>query len=324
MIYSGQEKADLELVDLAQLTEEMMQLLKVSVSKHAVLKTDLPKGLPAVRVNAPRMRQLVMNLVINASEAIGERDGVIRVTLSRAAPGQDPASNDAASWRQGGYLRLEVSDTGSGMTEETRARIFDPYFSTKFAGRGLGLAVVQSIVSSYGGAIDVVSAPGRGTTFHIDLPCTGEPSKPAGSAAFATLDARIPGAAGTVLLVEDEDMLRSAVSKMLRSHGFSVIEAGNGSAALDVVRSHGNSIEAILLDLTIPGATSSEVVEDAQRIRPGVPLVLMSAYSKEMAPPSLNVAAVKGFIRKPFRTSELVQLLRDIMSCAHEVTPPPL
>jgi len=183
---------------------------------------------------------------------------------------------------------------------------------------------VQSIVSSYGGAIDVGSAPGRGTTFHIDLPCTGEPSKPAGSAAFATLDARIPGAAGTVLLVEDEDMLRSAVSKMLRSHGFSVIEAGNGSAALDVVRSHGNSIEAILLDLTIPGATSSEVVEDAQRIRPGVPLVLMSAYSKEMAPPSLNVAAVKGFIRKPFRTSELVQLLRDIMSCAHEVTPPPL
>jgi CheY-like chemotaxis protein len=111
---------------------------------------------------------------------------------------------------------------------------------------------------------------------------------------------------------------------MLRSHGFSVIEAGNGSAALDVVRSHGNSIEAILLDLTIPGATSSEVVEDAQRIRQGVPLVLMSAYSKEMAPPSLNVAAVKGFIRKPFRTSELVQLLRDIMSCAHEVTPPPL
>ena len=314
MIYSGQDKADLEPVDVARLVEEMLELLKVSVSKHAVLKTDLPKDLPAVRGNAPQLRQLVMNLVINASEAIGETDGAIRVTLSRVAPGQDLASNDAANWRQSDYLRLEVSDTGSGMTEETQARIFDPFFTTKFAGRGLGLAVVQSIVSSHGGAINVVSAPGQGTTFQIDLPCTGEPSNPDGSAAVATSDERISGTAGTVLLVEDEDMLRDAVSKMLRKHGFSVIEAGNGSAALDLVRSYRNSIEVILLDLTIPGAPSSEVVAEAQRIRPGVTVVLMSAYSRAMVPPSLNVPEVKGFIRKPFQMSDLVQLLRDTIS----------
>ncbi len=298
----------------------MLELLKVSVSKHAVLKTDLPRDLPAVRGNAPQLRQLVMNLVINASEAIGETDGVIRVTLSRiapesrAAPDHSLASNDAASLGQSDYLRLEVSDTGIGMTEETQARIFDPFFTTKFAGRGLGLAVVQSIVSSHGGSIDVVSGPGQGTTFLIDLPCTAGPSNPDGSTAVAASDERISGTAGTVLLVEDEDMLRHALSKMLRKDGFSVIEAGNGNAALDLVRRYRNSIEVILLDLTIPGAPSSEVVEEAQRIRPGVAVVLMSAYGRGMAPPSLNVPEVKGFIRKPFEMRSLLQLLRDAIS----------
>jgi CheY-like chemotaxis protein len=255
-----------------------------------------------------------MNLVINASEAIGERDGVIRVALSRVAPGRDLASNEAADLHQRDNVRLEVSDNGTGMVGETQARVFDPFFTTKFAGRGLGLAVVQSIVSSHGGAINVVSALGQGTTFQIDLPCMGKPSNPDRSAAVATSDERISAASGTVLLVEDEDMLRYALSKMLRKHGFSVIEAGNGSAALDLVRSYSNSIEVILLDLTIPGAPSNQVVADAQRIRPGVTVILMSAYNRGMTPPSLNVPEVKGFIRKPFQMSDLVQLLRDTVS----------
>ncbi len=318
MIYSGQDKADLQPVDVARLAQEMLELLKVSVSKHALLKTDLPKDLPAVRGNAPQLRQLVMNLVINASEAIGETDGVIRVTLSCVALGQDLVSKDAANCRQNDCLRLEVSDTGSGMTEETQARIFDPYFTTKFAGRGLGLAVVHSIVSSHGGAINVVSAPGQGTTFQIDLPSTGGPSNPDGNVEIATSDERISDTAGTVLLVEDEDMLRRALSTMLRKDGFSVIEAGNGSTALDLVRSYRNNIEVILLDLTIPGAPSSEVVAEAQRIRPGVRVVLMSAYGRGMVPQSLNVPAVKGFIRKPFQMSDLVQLLRNTISAERD------
>jgi DNA-binding NtrC family response regulator len=157
----------------------------------------------------------------------------------------------------------------------------------------------------------------RGTTFHIDLPCAAEPSNPEGIAAVTTSGVNISGTAGTVLLVDDEDMLRNAVSKMLRKHGFTVIEAENGSTALDLVRSYRDVIELILLDLTIPGASSGEVVAEAQRIRPGARVILMSAYSREMAPPSLNVPEVEGFIRKPFQTRDLVQLLRNTISGEH-------
>ena len=148
----------------------------------------------------------------------------------------------------------------------------------------------------------------------IDLPCMREPSNQNGSAAVGISDERISVTSGTVLIVEDEDLLRSAMSKMLRKHGFSVIEAGNGDAALDLVRSNRDSIEVILLDLTIPGAASSEVVAEAQRVRPDIRVVLMSAYSRAMVPPSLKVPEVRAFIRKPFHTRDLVQLLRDILS----------
>ena len=171
MIYSGQDQADLGSVDLSRLVEEMLELLKVSISKHAVLKTDLRQNLPAVRGNAAQIRQIVMNLIINASEALGEKDGVIHVTTSLAGSGRNLSSISGTSLPEGDYLRLEVSDTGCGITEEQQARIFDPFFSTKFAGRGLGLAVVHGIVRAHGGAIHLSSTPGQGTTFQIFLPC---------------------------------------------------------------------------------------------------------------------------------------------------------
>ena len=308
-------------MDVARLAEEMLALLKVSVSKHAVLKADLPQDLPVIRGNAPQLRQLVMNLIIKRLlEAIGEKGtGLIRVTLSRATLRRDPASIDGR-WNSGpsliisGGCRFPIPATVAMRRQETQARIFDPFFTTKFAGRGLGLAVVQSIVRTHGGSIDVVSAPGRGTTVQIDLPCMAGPAIPDPDVPVATSREQITGIAGNVLLVEDEDMLRSALTKLLRKQGFFVLEAGNGYAALDLVRSYKNSIDVILLDLTIPGAPSSEVVAEAQRIRPGVAVVLMSAYSRGMAPPSLNVPEVKGFIRKPFEMKDLVLLLRDTLA----------
>ena len=178
MIYSGHDKAQREPVDVTQLVEEILELLKVSISKHAHLKVDLKKNLPAVRGNSPQIRQVVMNLLINASEAIGEKNGMISVTTSLLSGGPDLAKGSVFS-PNGDCVLLEVSDTGCGMTEEVKSKIFDPFFTTKFAGRGLGLAVVQGIIRTHGGAINLVSAPGKGTTLQILLPCAAVPVQPA-------------------------------------------------------------------------------------------------------------------------------------------------
>ncbi len=315
MIYSGQEEAEpVEPVDLSSLVEEMLELLKISISKHAVLKTDLHQGLPAVLGRASQLRQVVMNLIINASEAIGENDGVIKVTTSRSIPPREPGLNSPPHFASGDYLKLEVSDTGAGMTAEAKAKAFDPFFSTKFAGRGLGLAVVQGIVRDHGGAINLDSAPGRETRFEIFLPCAGETAQSSHSAIEPVSGAEDRPPAATVVVVEDEDELRVAISKMLRKTGFYVIEAIDGCSALELVRSYKDQIDVMLLDLTLPGATSREVFEEARNIRPNLKVILTSAYSRETVDASFAGLQVEWFARKPFRFAELMQLLQDSLS----------
>ena len=303
MIFSGQEGASLEPVDVSRLVEEMLALLKVSISKHTMLKTDLSANPPAVLGNAPQIRQMVMNLVINASEAIGENSGVVTVTTSRVAgtsAGPNSSSRD--------YLRLEVSDTGCGMAEEQKGRIFDPFFTTKSAGRGLGLSVVSGIVQSHGGKINVVSAPDHGTTFCVLLPCTDQSVTQPRQSLHPSLPRQKPE--GCVLLVEDEEALRVATCKMLVNKGFSVIQAGDGSTAIDLIRSQ-EDLKLILLDMTIPGLSSREVIAEAQRVRPDLKIILTSAYSQPQATRDLDAPQVCGFIRKPYLLADLAQLLSD-------------
>jgi nitrogen-specific signal transduction histidine kinase/CheY-like chemotaxis protein len=302
MIYAGQETAHLEPLDVSHLVDEMIQLLRVSISKHAVLKTDFGQNLPSIRGNAAQIRQVVMNLITNASEAIGERKGLIHVSTERV------------KLPEGEFLRLEVSDTGCGMTPETQAKIFEPFFSTKFAGRGLGLAVVQGIVRSHGGAILLKSVLGQGTRVQIFWPSAGEAVKQMCAEQPVSSARRTSGRPGTVLLIEDEESLRLAVSKMLRKNGFSILEAGDGTASIDLLRSHQGTIDLILLDATISGASSREVIAEVQRIRPDMKIILMSAYSNAMAMPSPNAPQIKAFIRKPFQVADLVQVLTDTMA----------
>jgi CheY-like chemotaxis protein len=235
-----------------------------------------------------------MNLVINASEAIGEGSGVIRVSTSR---------------RDGDHVRLEVSDNGPGMSEETRARIFDPFFSTKATGRGLGLAVVQAIVRRFGGSVNVTSTLGKGAQFEILLPSV---SAKAVDACSAVAIDRAPAPSATVLMVEDEKTLRNAVSKMLRRKGFLVAEAGDGHEAVEALASDGK-IDVVLLDLTIPGPSGHELISEVRMTRPDAKIVVTTAYSREMAAQYLESDRVKGFIRKPYQITELVELLRSVV-----------
>jgi PAS domain S-box-containing protein len=305
LTFAGNERENVEPVDLSSLVGEMLELLRISISKHATLKVELGHDLPAVRASAAQIRRVVMNLITNASEAIGDQGGVITVTaaVARAQPsGQDS-------------VRLEVSDTGYGMTEEVQASIFDPFFTTRQAGRGLGLAVVQGIIRAYGGSIHVASTPGQGTTFQIFLPCASEPAPENRIAAIPPRDDLVkatPSRATTILVVDDEAMLRRATSKMLANRGFFALQAEDGSIALDLFRAH-PEIDVILLDMTIPGLSSVEVLSEVRRIRADVKVILTTAYSYELAMRSFHPATA-NFIQKPYQFSELLKVLEDTLS----------
>jgi PAS domain S-box-containing protein len=306
MIYAGKESEVLVPVDVSEIVEGMLELLKISVSKHARFETDLREGLPAIRATVAQISQLVMNLATNASEAIGDRDGVIRVATRHVmvAHGSQLSERIAA----GEYVQLDVSDTGRGMSPEIQARVFDPFFSTKSPGRGLGLALVQGIVRRLEGAIHLESEPGFGTHVQLYLPCAGTGSTVNPGHIPESGQAGQTSRATTVLVVEDEAELRQAVSKMLGKSGFSVIEAPDGTAALDVIQGRKNSIDVLLLDITLPGAPGREVLKEARRLRPEMRVVVTSAYPEEAAAAYLE-STIEHFIRKPYRFKDLVRLI---------------
>jgi two-component system, cell cycle sensor histidine kinase and response regulator CckA len=308
MAYAGGGQADTpDAVDLSQLVEGMLGLLGVSICKHAVLRTKLGNNLPAVKGSAPQLRQVVLNLVINASEAVGEKGGVITVTVDRP---NDLAHPKAMSLPSGDYIRLEVSDTGSGIADGARAKIFDPFFTTKSAGRGLGLAVVQGIVRGLHGAIFLSSEPEQGTTFQIFLPACKNVVVADKRWMTSTHDAAPLFRKATILVVEDEAALRQAVSKALRNKGLSVIEAGDGSTALEVIRVQEYPIDIVLLDMSLPGNPSREVFEEAQRVNPEMNVIVTSAFNKDFVEETLR-KRVEHFIRKPYMLSDLIGLVRQ-------------
>ena len=210
-------------------------------------------------------------------------------------------------------MRLEVSDTGSGMTEAVKAKIFDPFFSTKFAGRGLGLAVVQGIVRDHGGAIDLTSSPDEGTTFEVLLPCVPKMAAKARSSTTPPGNGQTNGRTKAILVVDDEETLRSALSKSLRKNGFLVMEAADGSSAMDLLCLHKDEIDVVLLDVTLPGIMSREIFEETQRRRPPLRVIVTSAYSREIVDASFAGLKVEYFIRKPFRLVDIAHLLGEIL-----------
>ena len=314
MTYAGKEAAAVEPVEVGRLISEMLELLKVSITKNATLRPFLASNLPAIRGNASQLRQIVMNLLTNASEALEEREGVITITTSQAHIPGDRLPNGAADLPDGDYIRLEVSDTGSGMTKETQARIFEPFFTTKFAGRGLGLAAVQGIIRGHGGTISLVSAPGDGTCFTVLLPCIPEadPQSPnIGTITSKHADATVTG---KVLVVDDEDSLRHSISKMLRRKGFSVLEAGEGSAAINLFEDQGHEIDAVLLDMTLPGMSGRDILLKLRQRRPDVKVILTTAYSQEIAMTAAGEQSASAFIRKPYKIDDLVKVLAKVLS----------
>jgi two-component system cell cycle sensor histidine kinase/response regulator CckA len=304
MVYAGREQAKAECVDISKLVQEMLEMLRISVTKHARITTDLTENPPPIVAEPAELRELLMNLILNASDALGGHDGEIRISTSHVADGSDPEVAGTA-----GSVRLAVRDTGSGIARSVRGRLFDAFVSTKRPGRGVGLAIVRRIARKYGGNVRFTSTLGRGTEFEVLLPCA---SKPMGTAEPQSAGAAaVSGAGRVVLLVDDEPGLRLAVSHLLRRDGFRVLEAGDGSSAVELLRTHGRNIDVVLLDLTVPGLPSEKVVKVAQRIHPDVRILLTSAYERGSAAPVLKNRQVKGFLRKPYLIGDLLRVLGE-------------
>ncbi|WP_236027073.1 response regulator [Geomonas diazotrophica] len=307
LAYSGKGRFVIESIDLNRLLQEMGHMLHVAISKKVVLQYHLAEQLPAIEVDATQIRQIVMNLVINASEAIGDHDGVIAVSTG-CLECREEYLKDA--WLidpipEGSYVSLEVSDTGCGMDKETLARIFDPFFTTKFTGRGLGMAAVLGIIRSHKGAIKVYSEPGKGTCFKVLLPAAaGEPSE-----GVVEAEPVLWRGEGVVLLVDDEESIRSTGSELLRELGFEVITAADGCEALEIYRNH-PAIALVLLDLTMPHMDGEQCFRELRQVDPAVRVIMSSGFSEHEVSQKFAGKGLAGLIQKPYKLSSLREVLR--------------
>jgi PAS domain S-box-containing protein len=313
LAYSGKRQLAVGPIDLNAVVEEISQLLEVSVSKKVVLKYELDPNLPSVEADATQLPQVVMNLMANASEAIGEERGIVGVATGVVECDSDYwkraffRSEDIA---EGVYVYLEVSDTGCGMDEETKAKIFDPFFTTKFTGRGLGLATVLGIARAHEGAIEVDSEPGKGTTIRVLFPAFHQPAKSPPGDASTPEDWRGTGA---ILLVDDEELVLDVGSTMLERAGFEVRTATDGREALEVFRRYQGDIVCVVLDLMMPNMDGVETLGELRRIRQDVKVVLSSGYHEQDVTERLVGAHFTGFLKKPYTEDTLVGQLRQAL-----------
>ncbi len=310
LAYSGRGRFVVEKIDLNRLIEETTQLLNISISKTCVLRFNLAGRLPSVSADATQIRQVVMNLVINASEAIGTRSGVIAISTGVARLDRDYLATlrHDSGIEPGDYVFFEVSDNGSGMDAGTMERIFDPFYTTKFTGRGLGLAAVLGIVRGHQGALKVYSEPGRGTTFKLFFPCVPGPADHYSRPPIG--DASLRGT-GTVLVVDDEETVRVIAGRILEQYGYKVELANDGRDALEKYRVAPSRYAAVLLDLTMPHLDGEETFRQLRHINPGVRVVLMSGFNQQEAVSRFSGKGLGGFVQKPFAVDTLAGAIRQ-------------
>jgi nitrogen-specific signal transduction histidine kinase/CheY-like chemotaxis protein len=297
LAYAGRSSVALEPVQLRELTGEMAALLRASIPCQIELGLEVAEGLPSVSGSPGRLRQVVLNLMTNAADAIGDQSGRIDLTLrERFVTGpEDVACVLGRPVAAGHYVELAVSDTGAGMDSATRNRIFEPFFSTKGRGRGLGLAAMLGIIRAHHGALEVRSTPGAGSAFVLLLPVAA-PSAPA----LALAEAPAESLTGTILVVDDEPDIRRVVARMVQSLGYGVLTAGDGVEAEQLVRDE-PSISAVALDLTMPGRNANETIAALRLARPDLRIVVMSGYAECRLPSGDGIS----FLQKPFTAPEL-------------------
>jgi PAS domain S-box-containing protein len=308
LAYSGKGRFVVQPLDTSEVVRQTAQLLKLSIGKNATLRLDLADNLPLVEADAMQLRQVVMNLVLNAAEALGERAGNISIVTGVLQAEGDYLRSTflAPELSEGSYVFLEVSDNGCGMGAETQAKIFDPFFSTKFTGRGLGLSAVLGIVRGHKGAIKVYSELGRGTTLKLLFPT-------AVARAQAVRAPPVLERRGTVLVVDDEEVVRGVAARILGSYGFDVILASDGREGVERFRERHQEISVVLMDLTMPTLDGVDAFREIRALNDSVPVLLMSGYNEQDAVTRFAGKGLAGFVQKPFTVEMLRERLLSVL-----------
>ena len=308
LAYSGKGRFVIQHISMNDIIEEMAHLLDVSISKTVVLKYDLAKALPAVEADVTQMNQIIMNLIINASEAIGEKSGLISIRTGAIECREEYLRK---AWHveelpAGLYVYLEISDTGDGMDKETIGKVFDPFFTTKFTGRGLGMAAVQGIVRGHKGAIKVYSEVGKGSTFKLLLPASGE-------VAVAVMENTDQNDAwvgkGVVLLADDEDTVRSTGKKMLEKLGYTVVPAADGLEAMEIFHKRADEFTLVILDLTMPHMGGEECFRELRQVKKDICIIVTSGYNEQDVVQRFLGKQLSGFIAKPFQVADMRRVI---------------
>lgn len=302
LAYSGRGKFIVEPVDFNAIIEDMLPLVQLSLSKKIAIQATLAPELPVIEADGTQLRQVLMNLVLNAGEAIGDALGAIHVSTAIGAP----LANGQPT------VVLEITDTGCGMDEATRGRIFDPFFSTKFTGRGLGLGTVQGIVRGHKGTIVVESEPGKGSRFRITLPGSAASLPDAMAAARGDREPAAP-LGGRILVVDDEAEIRQLMTRMFAALGFQTVAAKDGEECLERLKDSPESFDLVFLDLTMPRLDGPETFRLLHLLRPELPVVLMSGYTEQEAAAKFVGKKVAGFITKPFTMQRLEAKIREVL-----------
>jgi CheY-like chemotaxis protein len=312
LAYLGQSSGEKNPLDLAEVCRQNIPLLLSTTP--VVLETDFAVPGPVIIANANQLQQVLLNLVTNAWEAVGPNRGAIRVSVKTVSAAE--VTNSArypVDWQpqSGAYACLEVADGGCGIAAADFDKIFDPFFSRKFAGRGLGLAVVLGIARAHNAGITVESEPGMGSTFRVYFPLVEHAVAPAASSAGAAPAFK---AGGMVLVVDDTETVRDLAAHVIRSLGFKVLTAQDGVEALAVYRQHQAEIRCVLCDLTMPHMNGWETIAALRKLTPGIPVILASGYDEVGVQASKYTEQPQAFLGKPYDRGKLQTTLSHVLA----------
>jgi PAS domain S-box-containing protein len=312
LAYAGKSQLFMTQVDLGSLVNEMVRMLKSTIKKNVDIKLALSADIPSIRGDASQINQIVMNLIINASEAIGEAQGEVCVSLAKAEISAERAEKDYIGnlIPSGRYLRLEVTDNGCGMDDETKKRIFEPFYTTKFTGRGLGMSAVLGIITAHKGALQLSSHPGHGATFNVFLPIQDDGSD--GDESLRQVSPASWQGSGTILLVEDEEQIRQVARILLKELGFKLIEASNGKEALEQYRNNAAEITLVVTDMDMPVMDGYQLFRELNNINPELPVIISSGFGDADITSRIAEGEIAGFLNKPYRFDQLRDVLRGV------------